>query len=51
MINLFSERWYGVLNVIGSNNLIGSGTIQKFGFLRVDTVFLEEVSHYGDGLS
>ena len=41
--------WCGSLNEIGSHNLIGSGTIKKYGFVGVSVALLKEVWHCGGG--
>ena len=40
----------GSLNVIGPHQLIGSGTIRRWGFAGVGVALLEEECHCGGGL-
>ena len=50
LIMIRIDTYCGSLNVIGSHNLIGSGTIRRCGFVGVGMTLLEEMCHCGDRL-
>ena len=42
IVFIFSEKYCGSLNVIGSHNLIENGTIKGCGFVGVEMAFLRK---------